>query len=243
MLFRSIVLGIGGSATNDLGLGALEALGLEFLDAGGDRVSPPVPARWREIARIGGRLTPGLPPIRIACDVTNPLLGPRGAAATYGPQKGLRPGDLARLDHEGARIALMAPDGALNHSCRFCYELRLHRARGYGALKAILDVLAAEESLTLTEISVRLRRTPGSTKDYLSWLEDVDLVTSRQKRYSLSWTASIRHWRVRFVCQLQARLQRPNTRRLSPVTKAGQRSFTRSTPSSWNSSTVRHRPR
>ena len=103
----AIVLGIGGSATNDLGLGALEALGLEFLDAGGDRVSPPVPARWREIARIGGRLTPGLPPIRIACDVTNPLLGPRGAAATYGPQKGLRPGDLARLDHEGARIALM----------------------------------------------------------------------------------------------------------------------------------------
>ena len=61
-------------------------------------------------------------------------------------------------------------------ACRFCYELRLHRARGYGALKAILEILAEEEPLTLTEISQRLQRTPGSTKDYLSWLEDVDLV-------------------------------------------------------------------
>ena len=116
----AIVLGIGGSATNDLGLGALEALGLEFLAADGQRVSPPVPARWPEIVRIGGALAPGLPPIRIACDVTNPLLGPRGAAATYGPQKGLRPGDLARLDHEAARLALMLcghfgrPDGLMD---------------------------------------------------------------------------------------------------------------------------------
>ena len=103
----AIVLGIGGSATNDLGLGALGALGLEFLDSGGNSVSPPVPARWREITRLAGHPATSLPPVRIACDVTNPLLGPRGAAATYGPQKGLRPGDLARLDHEGARLALM----------------------------------------------------------------------------------------------------------------------------------------
>src|SRR6202008_4294832 len=48
----------------------------------------------------------------------------------------------------------------------------------------ILDILAEEEGLTLTEISQRLLRTPGSTKDYLSWLEDVDLVASRPKRYS-----------------------------------------------------------
>ncbi len=102
-------------------------------------------------------------------------------------------------DPISALAALMAPDGALNHSCRFCYELRLHRARGYGALKAILDVLAAEESLTLTEISVRLRRTPGSTKDYLSWLEDVDLVTSRQKRYRFT-DPLLRLW-VRLHCR------------------------------------------
>jgi hypothetical protein len=86
-------------------------------------------------------------------------------------------------DPVAALAELLAPGGALYATCRFCYELRLHRARGYGALKAILDVLAAEEPLTLTEIAHRLRRTPGSTKDYLSWLEDVDLVESRQKRY------------------------------------------------------------
>jgi hypothetical protein len=89
-------------------------------------------------------------------------------------------------DPVGALASLMSPGGALAAACRFCYELRLHRARGYGALKAILDVLAREEPLTLTEIALRLRRTPGSTKDYLSWLEDVDLIVSRQKRYSFA---------------------------------------------------------
>ncbi len=87
-------------------------------------------------------------------------------------------------DPISALTGLLSPDGLLANWCRFSYELRLHRARGYGALKAILDILAEDEGLTLTEISQRLHRTPGSTKDYLSWLEDVDLVTSRQKRYS-----------------------------------------------------------
>ena len=68
--------------------------------------------------------------------------------------------------------------------CRFSYELRLHRARGYGSLKGILAILAHEEPQTLTQISKKLGRTPGSTKDYLSWLEEVDLVQARQKRYS-----------------------------------------------------------
>jgi glycerate kinase len=103
----AILLGVGGSATHDLGLGALAALGLDFQDAHGEPVYPPVPSRWREIERIAGSLTSPLPPIRIACDVSNPLLGPRGAAATYGPQKGLRPADLLRLDHESARLGMM----------------------------------------------------------------------------------------------------------------------------------------
>ena len=47
-------------------------------------------------------------------------------------------------------------------------------------------MLSEEEPLTLTEIALRLARTPGSTKDYLSWLEDVDLIVSRQKRYSFA---------------------------------------------------------
>jgi hypothetical protein len=102
-------------------------------------------------------------------------------------------------DVVSALVALMSPGGRLARQCCFSYELRLHRARGYGALKAILDILAAEEGLTLTEISQRLLRTPGSTKDYLSWLEDVDLVTSREKRYSYA-DPLLRLW-VRLHCQ------------------------------------------
>jgi hypothetical protein len=101
-------------------------------------------------------------------------------------------------DAVSALAALMSAGGRLTTRCQFSYELRLHRARGYGALKAILDILAEEEGLTLTEISQRLQRTPGSTKDYLSWLEDVDLVTARQKRYSFS-DPLVRVW-VRLYC-------------------------------------------
>ncbi|MEO6237605.1 MAG: winged helix-turn-helix domain-containing protein [Vicinamibacterales bacterium] len=102
-------------------------------------------------------------------------------------------------DPVGALASLLSPGGQLAQSCRFCYELRLHRARGYGALKAILEVLAQEEPLTLTEIAQRLHRTPGSTKDYLSWLEDVDLIGSRQKRYSYA-DPMLRLW-VRLHCR------------------------------------------
>lgn len=101
-------------------------------------------------------------------------------------------------DPVSALSSVLVPGGSISTACRFCYELRLHRARGYGALKAILDVLAEEEPLTLTEIALRLRRTPGSTKDYLSWLEDVDLIVSRQKRYSFA-DPMLRLW-VRLHC-------------------------------------------
>jgi hypothetical protein len=89
-------------------------------------------------------------------------------------------------DPISALTALLTGEGALASWCAHRYELRLHKARGYGALKAILEILAEEEPLTLTEVAQRLHRTPGSTKDYLSWLEDVDLIVSRQKRYSFS---------------------------------------------------------
>ena len=61
------------------------------------------------------------------------------------------------------------------------------------------QVLAEEEPLTLTEIALRLRRTPGSTKDYLSWLEDVDLIVSHQKRYGFA-DPMMRLW-VRLHCR------------------------------------------
>ena len=115
---------------------------------------------------------------------------------------GSSPGGPGVDDPIGALAALLAPGGRLARQCGFSYELRLHRARGYGALKAILEILAEEEGLTLTEISHRLQRTPGSTKDYLSWLEDVDLVTSRQKRYSYT-DPLLRVW-ARLHCRASA---------------------------------------
>ena len=101
----AVLLGVGGSATHDLGLGALDALGLRTVGANGAALADPIPGTWAEATGFAGRVDPTLPPLRIACDVTNPLAGPRGAAATYGPQKGLRMEDLARLDAETVRLA------------------------------------------------------------------------------------------------------------------------------------------
>src|SRR3954454_15695194 len=105
-------------------------------------------------------------------------------------------------DAISALAGLLGTDGRLSTRCEFSYELRLHRARGYGALKAILEILGEQEGLTLTEISQRLQRTPGSTKDYLSWLEDVDLVSARQKRYTFT-DPLLRVW-VRLHCRATA---------------------------------------
>jgi hypothetical protein len=110
--------------------------------------------------------------------------------------------ELARQggsDPVSALAAMMEPASHAARAIGWGYELRLHRARGYGALKGILGILAEEEPLTLTEIAIRLQRTPGSTKDYLSWLEDVDLVTVRQKRYSFA-DPVLRLW-VRLHCR------------------------------------------
>jgi len=102
---RAVLLGIGGSATNDLGLGALEAVGLEFRDASGRPLSRLTPARFGEVVRLAGEPWPHLPDLRVACDVINPLLGPSGATAIYGPQKGLPPGEFPKLERAVGAMA------------------------------------------------------------------------------------------------------------------------------------------
>lgn len=89
-------------------------------------------------------------------------------------------------DPVGALTEQMLCGSALERRLRLSYEVRLQRARGYGALRAILDVLAEQQPLTLTQIAQRLHRTPGSTKDYLSWMLDVDLLTVERKRYTVT---------------------------------------------------------
>ena len=95
---RRLVIGIGGSATNDGGAGLARALGVRFLDAAG-RELPEGGAALARLARVDlGGLDPRLAEadLLVACDVDNPLTGPRGASAVYGPQKGATPEVVAR---------------------------------------------------------------------------------------------------------------------------------------------------
>ncbi|MBO5109090.1 MAG: glycerate kinase [Clostridia bacterium] len=97
---RSFLMGIGGSATNDGGIGMLQALGFDLTDADGAPV--PFGAQGvRAVAAISDRrVAPSVREctFRIACDVTNPLCGQRGCSAVYGPQKGAKPEDVPVMD-------------------------------------------------------------------------------------------------------------------------------------------------
>ena len=94
---RCIILGLGGSATNDGGCGAAAALGARFLDGQG-KTFLPTGGNLDRIARIdlGGQRP--LPEITVMCDIDNPLCGPTGASAVFGPQKGADPEMVRRLD-------------------------------------------------------------------------------------------------------------------------------------------------
>ena len=95
-----LVLGIGGSACTDGGAGLVQALGARILDADGAEIGSGGAALPSARALDLTGLHPGLTTadVVVACDVDNPLAGPRGAAAVYGPQKGASPDDVARLD-------------------------------------------------------------------------------------------------------------------------------------------------
>lgn len=101
---RKIHVGLGGSATNDAGLGMAAALGFRFLDAVGRDVEalPENFGRIVSIARPENHPIAGVEVVAL-CDVTNPLLGASGASFVYGPQKGLR--EPERMDEALARIA------------------------------------------------------------------------------------------------------------------------------------------
>ncbi|KAB5606381.1 glycerate kinase [Bifidobacterium jacchi] len=106
----TIIVGLGGSATNDAGAGMLTALGVRFLDDAG-RVLPAGGAALGSLAFIDADgLDPRLGGTEViaACDVTNPLVGPNGASAVFGPQKGASGEDVAVLDRALARFAAVA---------------------------------------------------------------------------------------------------------------------------------------
>lgn len=97
---KRLVLGLGGSATNDGGCGAAAALGAEFLDVKG-RAFVPTGGTLTQIAHIrmkGLRETLAGAEVTVMCDIDNPLCGPAGAAAVFGPQKGADAAMVARMD-------------------------------------------------------------------------------------------------------------------------------------------------
>jgi glycerate 2-kinase len=161
---RTIVLGVGGSASTDGGAGMLTALGARFLDAEGRDLPGGGGALERlAVADLGGldpRLTGGGVRIVLASDVDNPLLGERGAAAVYGPQKGASPDRAARLDAglenlvsaltqslgPAAAEAARAPGAGAAGGIGFGALAALGAVRQSG-IEVLLDVLGFEKAL------------------------------------------------------------------------------------------------
>lgn len=96
----TVLIGIGGSATNDGGMGMLAALGVHFLDASGQVLEPCGASLARvcsiDFSTLDTRLTHTS--FRVMCDVDNPLIGPRGATAVFGPQKGVNDSNFETLE-------------------------------------------------------------------------------------------------------------------------------------------------
>jgi len=115
----SFVIGIGGSATNDAGVGLLSALGMRMFSQTG-RELPPTPEALLEVHSVDfSDLHPDLEQatIRVACDVTNPLCGSNGASVVFGPQKGASPEEVELLERALERFADVA-EARLGHSFR-----------------------------------------------------------------------------------------------------------------------------
>jgi len=104
---EQLILGIGGSATNDGGMGVAVALGYKFLDSRGKELSP-TGAHLENVAKIDTKdIDPRLAQVtvKVACDVENPFYGPQGAAYIYAPQKGASQEEVLRLDKGLAHFA------------------------------------------------------------------------------------------------------------------------------------------
>ena len=104
---RQCLVGVGGSATNDGGFGLARSAGWDFLDRRGERIT-----QWPELTRLWKISRPeaslGIERLTVVADVTNPLLGPKGASRIYGPQKGLHSQEIRVAEKCLARLAKVA---------------------------------------------------------------------------------------------------------------------------------------
>ncbi|MFD8302752.1 glycerate kinase [Streptomyces sp. NPDC059690] len=165
---RTIVFGVGGSATTDGGAGMLSALGARFLDADGE----PVPPGGGGLDELATADLSGLDPrfadveLVLASDVDNPLTGPKGAPAVYGPQKGASPDDVASLDSAlahyakvleeaiGPRAAEYAASPGAGAAGGIGYGALLLGARFRAGIEVMLDVLGFAEALERVDLVI-----------------------------------------------------------------------------------------
>ncbi len=168
-----LLVGIGGSATTDGGIGMASALGYRFLDAAGREV-PPTGAGLATIACIDASdVDPRLARVDLqaVCDVDNPLTGPRGAAAVYGPQKGASPEQVARLDAGLAHLAALVAEGFPTGAFRPREEVSESRAlvKELSGLVFVSTDPANESRVVVSELShtgtpkgITARPSPGA---------------------------------------------------------------------------------
>jgi glycerate 2-kinase len=165
---RTIVFGVGGSATTDGGAGMLTALGARFLDADGEPVSPGG-AGLSELASADlSALDPRLASVELvlASDVDNPLTGPKGAPAVYGPQKGASPDDVEVLDAALGHFAKVLEESvgveAVDHAAApgagaaggIGYGALLVGARFRPGIEVMLDVLGFIPALERADLVI-----------------------------------------------------------------------------------------
>jgi len=134
--FRKFIIGIGGSATNDAGVGMLKALGLQFKKEDGTLISDGV-SSLLDLASIDvSQLDPRIAEATfiIACDVDNPLIGESGATAIFGPQKGVKKHQIAYFDSCIKQFADIVEKQ---------FNIRLHYYKGAGAAGGLGGALIA----------------------------------------------------------------------------------------------------
>ncbi len=168
---RHLVVGVGGSATNDGGIGAMAALGVRFLDERGREVAP-VGGSLGSIATIDdARLHPAVRDARftIMCDITNPLLGERGATFVFGPQKGATPAQLGRLENGMARYAALLKEK---------YGIDPQEVPGSGAAGGLATALLVFLGAKLQSGIQAVLELSG----FREWLTGVDLVVTGEGR-------------------------------------------------------------
>jgi glycerate kinase len=150
---RRVVVGLGGSATNDGGAGLLAALGVQHLDAAGARL-PPGGGALQHVARLDGAPDPRLGEVELvaATDVDAPLLGLHGASNTFGPQKGASREDVALLDgaltrwadvlegHLGVRVRDEPGAGAAGGLGAALLALGARREPGIALVQQLVDL-------------------------------------------------------------------------------------------------------